>query len=534
MLRTSMLRGLVLAMLLSVAVRPVRAQLTASLADDLIILTKRLRGQEAARTHQHLGPGPGSMESVLPALPGTQPSPSEPSRASIPGQANIQPPAALTPAPMPTPNYGVLEIPAIADEGPPDGVTLDQAIERLLQVNPDLATRAKELPKAQADIVSASLRNNPFLFGDVSNAPYQAYSPARPGEVSYGVTIIQPWDVNQKRKIRIRVAQSARTVVESLYQDAVRLQIDNLYTAFLDVLAAREALRQQQVGLEGMEGIVQETRKLLGSGIGTPADLDRVQVQRDSAFLAVEAARSALRQAKQVLAVLLNVLPAQAECLELRGAIGGLDVDLPSLDELIDIALKTRPDLNAYRLGVQRAQNEVQMARADRWNDVFILYTPWQLVDNSPIHALNTNSWGLSALVTLPVFNRNQGNIARARIVVSQVLIELQGREQQVISEVKRAFEEYTTNRKEVQYYQDNILPRARRIHEDTVRKYKTGQVNLLALFEAQREYNDMVRRYLDASVRLRRSSLRINTAIGQRLVPLQPAYPLARNETPQ
>src|SRR5579875_3154546 len=187
---------------------------------------------------------------------------------------------------MPTPIYGVLEIPAIADEGPPDGMTLDEAIERLV-------------------------RDNPFLFGDVSNVPYQTYSPQRPGEVSYGVTVIQPWDVNKKRLVRIRVAQSARNVVECLYQDAVRVQIDNLYTAFLDVLAAREAVRQLQVGLEGMEAIAQETRKQFErGGIKTQADLDRVLVQRDSAFLAVQEAQSALRQAKQTLAVLLNLPPA--------------------------------------------------------------------------------------------------------------------------------------------------------------------------------------------------------------------------------
>ncbi len=522
MLRVSMLSGLVLATLLSVAGRPVHAQLVASLADDLILLTYRLRGKEAARTHQHLGPGPGSMESVFPVLPGApQPAPSEPTSAMTPGQANITPPPPLAPAPMPTPLYGVLEVPALADEGPPDGMTLDQAIERLLRDNPDLRMRAKELPKAQADIVSAGLRNNPFLFGDVSNVPYQAYSPQRPGEVSYGVTLIQPWDVNKKRLVRIRVAQSARNVVEALYQDAVRVQIDNLYTAFLDVLAAREAVRQLQVGLEGMEAIAQETRKQFErGGIKTQADLDRVLVQRDSAFLAVQEAQSALRQAKQTLAVLLNLPPAEVDRLDLRGAIGGLDLELPDEERLVNLALQTRPDLHAYRLGVQRAQAEVQMAKADRWQDVFILYTPWQLVDNSPLHAQNTNSWGLSALVTLPVFNRNQGNIARAQITVSQVLTELQGREQQVIGEVRRAYQEYSTHRKTVQYYQDNILPRARHIHEDKLRQFKAGTESLLGLFEAQKEYNDVVRRYLEASVRLRRSALRLNTAVGQRIVP--------------
>lgn len=522
MLRASILGGLVAAVLLGAAVLHVRAQLIASLGDDLIILTTRLRGKEAARTHQHLGPGPGSMESVFPVLPGApRPSPGEPPSAMTPGQANITPPPVLAPAKTAPPIYGALEIPAIADEGPPDGLTLDQAIERLIRDNPDLRTRFKELPKAQADIVSAGLRSNPFLFADASNVPYQAYSPQRPGEVSYGVTVIQPWDINKKRLVRIRVAQSARNVVEALYQDAVRVQIDNLYTAFLDVLAAREAVRQLQIGLEGMEAIAKYTRQEFEKGgLKTQADLDRVLVQRDSAFVAVQEAESALRQAKQTLAVLLNLPPADVDRLDLHGAIGGLDLDLPTEEQLIHIALHTRPDLNAYRLGVERAQNEVQMAKADRFQDVFILWSPWQLVDNSPIHALNTNSWGLSALVTLPVFNRNQGNIARAQVTVSQVLIELQGREQQVTADVRRGYQEYSNNRKTVQYYQDNILPRARSIHEDMLRQYKAGRVGVLALFESQREYNDVVRRYLEASVRLRRSSLRLNTAVGQRIVP--------------
>ncbi|HTU91839.1 MAG TPA: TolC family protein [Gemmataceae bacterium] len=521
-LRKSILGGIVLATLLSVAVRRAPAQIVASLADDLILLTQRLRGKEVVRTHQHLGPGPGSMESVLPAHPGAPGQlPSEPTSSLTPGQANITPPSALAPAPLPTPLYGVLEIPAIADQGPPDGLTLDQAIERLLRDNPDLRTRSKEIPKAQADIVSAGLRNNPFVFGDVGNVPYGTYSPQRPGEVNYEITLIQPWDVNQKRKVRVRVAQSARSVVECLYQDAVRLQIDNLYTAFLDVLAAREALRQQQVGLQGMEAIAAETRKQFEKGgIIAEADLERVLVQRDSAFVAVEEAQTAVRQTKQTLSVLLNLPPGDVDCLDLHGAIGGFDLDLPCVDQLIALAVQTRPDLNAYRLGVQRAQTEVQMARADRWADVFVLYTPWSLVDNSPIGGQNATSWSLGALVTLPLFNRNQGNISRAQITVSQTVIELRGREQQVISDVQRAYRDYTTALSIVRYYQENILPRARHIHEEKLRLLKTRNVSVLAYFEAQKEYNEVVRRYLEASVRLRRNSLRLNTAVAQRIVP--------------
>ncbi len=168
-------------------------------------------------------------------------------------------------------------------------------------------------------------------------------------------------------------------------------------------------------------------------------------VQRDSAFLAVEEASAALRQAKQSLGVLLNIPPADVDCLELRGAISGLDVELPALEELLQAALVARPDLNAYRLGVQRAQAEVQLARAERWADVFVLYTPWQYQDNSPIGAQSATSWSLGALVTLPVFNRNQGNISRAQTTVAQTILELEGRERQIAADVQRAYLEYVT-----------------------------------------------------------------------------------------
>jgi cobalt-zinc-cadmium efflux system outer membrane protein len=122
--------------------------------------------------------------------------------------------------------------------------------------------------------------------------------------------------------------------------------------------------------------------------------------------------------------------------------------------------------------------------------------------------------------VTLPVFNRNQGNIARARSTVSQTLIELQGREQQVIADVRRAYQEYTTTRTALKYYQENILPRARRIRDDKYRLYKTKTENVLTFLSAQKDYNDMVKQYMDAAVRHRRASLHLNTAVGQRIVP--------------
>ena len=124
------------------------------------------------------------------------------------GPARILPPAIHPAQTMPI--YGPLEVPEGSDEGPPDGLTLDMAIERLAQVNYGLRTKFQEIPKAQADILSAGLRANPLVFASADGVPYGSYSPRRPGENGYSVVLIQPIDVNRKRLVRVHVAEQAK------------------------------------------------------------------------------------------------------------------------------------------------------------------------------------------------------------------------------------------------------------------------------------------------------------------------------------
>ena len=130
------------------------------------------------------------------------------------------------------------------------------AIDRLVHVSYNLRTKFQEIPQAQADILSAGLRANPLLFFSGNNVPYGNYSPQRPGNTGYGITWVQPLDVNQKRRARLDVAQRAKLVLQAQYQDAVRLEIDNLYTAFVDVLNARETVRSVEASLSVLDRIL--------------------------------------------------------------------------------------------------------------------------------------------------------------------------------------------------------------------------------------------------------------------------------------
>ncbi|MBX6315868.1 MAG: TolC family protein, partial [Isosphaeraceae bacterium] len=428
------------------------------------------------------------------------------------------------PAPLPSQGmlrYGPMEVPTTTDEGPPGGLTLDQAIDRLVHVSYSLRTRFQEIPQAQADILSAGLRANPLLFFSADSVPYGNYSPQRQGSTNYGITWVQPLDINQKRRARLDVAQRAKRVIEAQYQDAVRLEIDNLYTAYIDVLNARETVRSVEASLVTLDQALKSAEEQYRKGEVPESAVDDAVVQRDTAALAHDQAVAALRQAKRTLATLLAIPPAQADSLDVRGTIRDEAPPPPPVEELIRIALCTRPDLIAYRLGVGRAEADVRLAKANRFEDVFLLYTPYGFTSNNfDPNVKGATSWSLGVLVSLPLVNRNQGNIVRAQGNVVQTKIQLSGLEQQVVGEVERAALEYGSTLAAVQRLERSMLPRAKHSRDDKYRLFTEGQESIVTYLNAQRSYQDVVRQYLDALILHRRSMLRLNTAVGRRILP--------------
>lgn len=206
------------------------------LADDIIVISKGASNRGAARKTSSLGQIPGSNIAPLhPDASGRGDSlaeVAEPARSrTLIGGGNpsllsaTERSAAKARRPRPAPRsqrmairrpaktqhtvpplYGLLELPAGELEGPPRGMTLDQAIERLLNASPDLRSKRYEIPQARADVLTASQRANPLYFLSASNVPYQRYSPTRFGAVQYTPTLVQPFDVNDKRSARMEAA----------------------------------------------------------------------------------------------------------------------------------------------------------------------------------------------------------------------------------------------------------------------------------------------------------------------------------------
>lgn len=471
-------------------------------------------GQSGAGA-QYLGGRPG------PTAPHTPTSVTQPGGGQLPQiTPAIAPPTDLQPATLPI--YGSLAVPALAEEeGPATGMTLDQAIDRYVRENLTLRAQFMEIPQAEADILTASLRSNPVFYADGQLVPYGQYSNARPGgQTQYDVNISYPIDVTHKRRARTVVAQRAKRVLEAQYQDAVRLGVDVVYTAFVDALQARGAVKFAEVGVQGLGETLRTTRALFQKGEQPITAVNRVDLQYRQAQTGLRSYREAYLRSKRALGVLLGMTPQEAEAMEIRGSLKDTYPPPPPDEELVRIALTSRPDINSFRLGVSRAEADVRLARANILQDVYVLYQPYTLQDNTWQGLKSPTSWALGVTIPIPVYNRNQGVILRSKLNVTQTQIQLSAQERTAINDVRQAEQAYLTSLENLRRMEAEVLPDAEKVLADIKRLFEQGEASVIDLLSARRDYNDIARQYLDALVAHRRSMLDLNTAVGQRILP--------------
>ena len=490
-----------------------------------------------------LGTPPGERGGLFPNLPGAggifggRPGVSTPkgipTTISTPGTgagpADMQMPiSSPQPAPVsPTtgPFYGTLELPSQDDDGPPDGVTLDRAIDITLERSLDLRSKFLEIPMARADILQANLRSNPIFYQDGQLLQYKGGST----QFSRGPRRTEPIRYQHHRSARCfakargaapGLPYTPSDVMEALYQDAVRQRIDDVYGAFVTALAARQTMRYAKQSADRLVDVTEHHEQRLKKGDIMLADLNQIRIRLRTARLGLVDAEAAYRKAKLDLGSLMNLTLAEIAQLELKGTINDVAAPPPPVEELRKLAIAERPDVNSVRLGVRRAEADFRLAKANAYSDVYVLWQPYTFQDNTPYGLKSQYSWALGVTVPLPIYNRNQGGISRAKINVTQTELQLGDLERQAAIDVERAFLEYEVTRREVRELSTDVVPPAKQVRDNVFKRYNAGEVSVLDYLDAQQDFNQVVKQYLDTAVRHRRSMLSLNTVVGQRIMP--------------
>ncbi len=203
------------------------------------------------------------------------------------------------------------------------GMTLDASIEQLVRQNLDLLAARLEVPMSEADILTANLRANPIFYADTQLIPYGHFSFLRPGGPPQSdININYPLDLSFKRLARTRSAREAKSAVEAQLQDAIRNQIDNLYTYHVGVVQAGLTLRLTEASRNALVKLEAVARVRLKEGSVKPADYLAVRANVQKAELNVKNAQQAKIKANRAFALILNLPLEEVDSIDVLDPVG--------------------------------------------------------------------------------------------------------------------------------------------------------------------------------------------------------------------
>ena len=106
---------------------------------------------------------------------------------------------------------------------------------------------------------------------------------------------------------------------------------------------------------------------------------------------------------------------------------------------------------------------------------------------------------GVQVGVPIPIYNRNQGNIAKAQAELAAAQHEVRRVQLALQQRLAAVFEQYATAQQQVEKYTRDIMPNAQESLRLVSAGYRQGEFGYLVLLTAQRTYFQTNLAYLDA-----------------------------------
>ena len=411
----------------------------------------------------------------------------------------------------------------LAQQGPVK-ITLDDAIQLALKHNHNLLAAQTIIQQDEALETQANLRPNPVLFSDWEYLPLgspsdqnsRLYPPGEPlsqylhdnTEADLGLSYL--FERGKKRQHRLQAAKDITAQARSLVADNERTLTFNVASQFFNVQLAESTLELATKDVDSFRKTVEISEYQYKVGGMSEGDFLMIKLQ----LLQYESDyQQAILAKDQGLDDLRNMLGYESVPADYDVA-GPFDYQplKASLEDLQMKALQNRPDLRAAQQGVTAATSQWELQKADGKVDV--------TGQGNYSHVNGINAATVYVSVPLPVFNRNQGNIAQARYAITQTQEQEKATSEQVMTDVHDAFGGLKENDAIIVLYRSGYLDAAVRDRDIEEYAYQHGGASLLDFLSAERTYRVTELAYRQALASYLTALEQLREAVGTRTLP--------------
>jgi cobalt-zinc-cadmium efflux system outer membrane protein len=372
----------------------------------------------------------------------------------------------------------------LGQQSPPSvRIDLEQAIQMAVVHNHALKAARTEIQQSQAEEITAAIHPNPvFTYDDLYVplfTPSQLTANTLNEITEFDLGVSYTFERGHKRQARIRAARDQTAVTRSQVSDTERGLTFNVAQQFIGILLAKSNLQFATQDLASYQQTVDLSSEQYKAGAISEGDLLKIKLQLLQFQMDVSQARLSLVQAFASLRALLGY-DALPEGYDVVGELAYEPLKLNQEDLQLK-ALQLRPDYVAAQQGVTAAQSQFSLAKANGKRDLTTTF------DYTHVSALNAA--GLTLSIEIPIYDRNQGEIARTHYAIAQAQETKTATEQGVMTDVANAYQAYKTGDEVVQLYLSGYLKQAEDSRDISEYAYKRGAASLLDFLDAERSY---------------------------------------------
>ncbi len=412
---------------------------------------------------------------------------------------------------------------------------LGAAIAGLAQTPPDLLKEASERPRLSlSDFETFALASNPTLQQAAALTRESAARAAQAARLvnpsigyqgehirggSYGggeqgAFVQQDIVLGGKLGLRKNVYQQQSRSDEMGASEQRSRVLSGVAQQFYSALAAQEAVTLRRDLLDLARKTVATTQQLANIGQADEPDILQAEVEADQTSVDYTTAQH------QYIAEFGGLAAASGKPDLPLAALNGSLETAPTIDtdHIIEIILRDSPSLKRAQQDVLSAEAEWKAAKRESVPDLQVRGGLEQanelLVPGQPNRVVGLEGFA-TAGITLPLFNRNQGNVAAAEAGIERARAEAERVEVSLRQTGNECLEQYLARRDEAALYRDRMIPRAKRAYELYLDKYNQmaaayPQVLLAqrTLFQLRVSYIEVLKNLWTASVALQNYTL--------------------------
>ena len=423
------------------------------------------------------------------------------------GMASAQSPSSQSQPPPP-------QASSLAQKPGAQAVSLSDAIQMALQHNHSLLAARTTIQQSEAEEITANLRPNPVLIGDSQFLPVfqpsQFSSDYLDNTAQFDLGVSYLFERGKKRQHRLQAAKDVTAQTRALVADTERTLTFNVASQFIAVELAESTLELANQDLKSFENTVDITEARYKAGEIGENDLLKMKLQLLQFQTDVSQAQLARVQGLSDLRQLLGYESAGPDY-DIAGDFQYQSVT-GSVDDFQAKALLNRPDLRAAQLGVTAANSQRELQKAIGKKDVTgqVNYT----------HISYINNVSLFGQISMPIFDRNQGEIARSGFAITQAEEQEKYANGQALTDVRDAYENLRANDRIVTLYRSGYLDQALQSRDISDYAYRHGAASLLDFLDAERSYRSTQLGYRQALASYLLAVEQLSEAVGTRSLP--------------